>query len=156
MKTKYTLQELRAKGIIIDCPSRKIANKVCNLLNIKPLVEWEEDETCLWVYWSNGFTPDFFKKEWAESQEDKKIIPASEFFMETPEEKADEVIEKLDEKQLKLTPIEIHNIDLWLADIHCFVAGIIATQAEFESKFDILISADRKLKDLREKIKELL
>lgn len=51
---------------------------------------------------------------------------------------------------------EFKKLQLSIADITCFVAGLRASQGEYENKFDVLIDAVRDLQDLNAKMKALL
>lgn len=80
MKTKYTLQELKDKSIIINCPTKTMADKVCNTLKITANRPWDEMNNLLWAYYHES-KPDFFPNDYLFSTS-KIIIPASEFFLE--------------------------------------------------------------------------
>lgn len=87
---KYTLQELKDKSIIINCPTKTMADKVCNTLKITANSPWDEMSNLLWVYYHES-KPDFFPNDYLFSPS-KIIIPASEFFLEDAPESTPEPI----------------------------------------------------------------
>ena len=86
MKTKYTLQELKDKKIAIKCDTQSDLDRVIKTLNI--IIEDRYGTTNGYLFnvikfWKGGINPLLV---WEELANNRTIIPASEFFLEsTPE-----------------------------------------------------------------------
>ena len=82
MKTKYTLQELKEKDIAIKCDSQADFDRVIEILNITPEETYNSRYNVI-KFWGSDINPLLV---WEELANDRTIIPASEFFLEsTPE-----------------------------------------------------------------------
>ena len=79
---KYTLQELKEKDIAIKCDSQADFDRVIEILNITPEETYNSRYNVI-KFWGSDINPLLV---WEELANDRTIIPASEFFLEsTPE-----------------------------------------------------------------------